>query len=232
MDQFSLQGLVDNYLSRREDRDPTKTFHMSDMGMCMRKRILKRMGKSHTDFEPRTYRLFAVGHMIHEYFQDMLEKEGVLVHKEGEISMMGGELIGHYDAIVKAKDGLHLYELKTVHSRKILYKDVDEQYIMQGLTYMMALQPEYSIKDLRVCLISRDDLIMKETGHTLTPEWTQRIHNELGLLWESWQNKDKKLPPELEPTDKQAWLCGYCAYREHCPVAAERIAKKKRGKKC
>jgi hypothetical protein len=212
---FSLQGFVDNYLELNSDNQISNCFRISDMGRCYRMRILKRMGASYDRVDERTMRLFEIGHVNHKFLQDLLDDAGILVSKEETVSIANGELVGHFDALIDFADGLHLLEFKNTHSRKLLYGDIDRHYIMQGLTYWLACEQKYpNIKDLRVCLISRDDWMIKEVGFTLTGEWRKDISNEIEQLLMYWHNRDKELPPLLPDTD---WQCGYCNYRQHCP---------------
>jgi hypothetical protein len=211
---LSLEKLLNEYLATKIDRDGTKCFSVSDMGTCKRKRILARLGSNRKPFDARTKRIFAIGTVNHEYLQDLLEDAGILIGRELTVKFPEVGFVGHCDALVDWHGDKYLYEFKNVHSRKILYGEIDHHYVLQGMTYLMGLEKDFGkIKALRVVLVSRDDWIMKE------------ISNEMFEMAKLWQRKDS-LPDELADDDKENWLCGYCNFVEHCPKAQKRIAEK------
>lgn len=227
---FNLQKMLDVYLGGAKPRDNTASFHMSDMGMCLRKRILKRLGKSSEPIPERTLRLFEMGHVVHDYIQKMIEDEGLLFAKELTVRLDEFELVGHFDAIIKFNGKYSLLELKTVHSRKILYDTVDKHYVLQGMAYWMAFEknnPQTKIDELIVAMISRDDWLMKEVHYKLDDYWKKEVGDELQALFAAWLKRDKELPAELEKTDPMAWQCGWCGFIQFCPEAQARLKEPK-----
>jgi CRISPR/Cas system-associated exonuclease Cas4 (RecB family) len=181
--------------------------------------------RRHVEVDLRTKRLFAIGHLHHLYFQDILKEAGVL--EEAEVRCEAPEVgfAGSCDALVKHEGEYYVYEFKNCHSRKLLFKDTDKHHVLQGLTYLMLLEKKLNIKikELRLVLISRDDMLVKETGHFLTTELAEQISNEMFFMWKALQfyEKNKVLPAELEPEAEDSWQCRYCSYIEHCPKAQE-----------
>ncbi len=229
---FSFQKAFDEALTdeKRELHDTTKSFYVSDMAGCFRKRILKRMGKETEPFDDRTLRLFYVGNQNHLLYCDILAKTGALLEKEIPCRWEEYELSGRADALVQTKDnGFLLYEFKTTHSRKLINFDPeqDKHYIMQGLTYLHLLNPQYNnaITQLRLVLVSRDDLLIKELGFYPTEAWMNEITTDLKTLQDYWQKRDKELPPELE---KGRWECRYCNLLKHCPNKVIELTKKEK----
>ena len=218
-ESFSFQKAFDKILveKQQELHDATKAFYVSDMAMCFRKRILKRMGKEQEPFNERTLRLFYVGNQNHLLYCDILAKAGALLDKEISCYWQEYELAGRADALVQTQNnGILLYEFKTTHSRKLLHFDIEEdkRYILQGLTYLHLLNPNYNntLKQLRLVLVSRDDLLIKEITFYLTEQWMNEIIIDIKTLWDYWQKKE--IPPELE---KGVWECKYCGMIKHCP---------------
>jgi hypothetical protein len=223
---LTMESLFNTHISQ-DSEFSHKSFHVSGMGLCVRKRILERTGAIHKDVDLRTKRLFAIGKLHHIYFQDILQEAKILVAKEVRVEAPEVGFAGSCDALVKFKDEYYVYEFKNCHSFKLLYKDVDHHNVLQGLTYLMLLEKQrgIKIKELRLVLISRDDMLIKETGHVLTPELAKEISDEMfnmsTYLFD--YEKNQVLPDELRADDKLAWQCGYCTYIQHCPLAKERV---------
>jgi CRISPR/Cas system-associated exonuclease Cas4 (RecB family) len=223
---LSMEYLFNQHISR-DDEFSHDSFHISGMGLCRRKRLLERTGASHVDVDLRTKRLFAIGKLHHIYFQDILEDAGIL--EEAEIKVEAPEVgfVGSCDALVKYDNEYYVYEFKNCHSRKIIYGVTDHHHVLQGLTYLMLIEKKLNIKikELRLVLISRDDLLVKETGHTLTKELAEEISNEMFDMAQRLikYEQTKELPDELANDDVTNWQCSYCGFIEHCPKAQERI---------
>ena len=198
---------------RKAEIRPTK-WRVSGMGTCIRQRYLERVGAPCQPFEPRVLRVFKIGKILHEYIQELLGYNNLLVAKEGTVE--NDHIRGHFDAIVKDGDNQILYEFKSVHSRKFHYVrkrgGMDKHHIKQVLTYFMLLKPKYpKLKEARIVYFSKDDLCIEEQMFYLTPEREAEIKDELATLDKYWE--EKKLPP-AEPMEE--WECGYCGFTQ-CP---------------
>jgi hypothetical protein len=232
---LSMEVLFNRHISR--DREfPHTSFHISGMGLCKRKRILERTGASHVDTDLRTKRLFAIGHLHHKYFQDILFDAGIVIGTEVSVTAPEVGFVGSCDALVYMEGEYYVYEFKNCHSRKLLYKDTDHHNVLQGIAYLMLLekQMDIKIKELRLVLISRDDMLIKETAHIATKELREEISNEMFDMAQRLikYNTTKELPDELWADDKMSWQCSYCNFIEHCPAAQKRVqAKSKKIKK-
>jgi len=236
MNGYTLEGALNRQLSKpRINRHHTQDkFHCSDMGKCFRMRILKRMCAESDTFPARTLRLFAAGHTMHDHIQGLIMRDGKEhgydVETGTELEIPAYDLVGEADLLLLSDDGNMLYEIKTVHSRKLLYKDVDIHYAFQLLTYALCLKKSRGIDvSPRVAMISRDDWLVKEVGYTLNKEWEHDIYQELNALKSYWENRNKELPPETVQESSEAWMCSSCVYIRHCPKA-QQWAKKRGGK--
>lgn len=220
--------ILDDYLQEnRRELKPSEHFRVSDMGKCMRMRFWKRQGKKGIEIEPRVLRIFEIGTIVHERMREILEEKNVLVSAEETIELNGFQ--GHYDGIIRLKDGLALCELKTVHSGKFSYllnsNQRDEHYEAQLMTYMKILREgDYpQLRDGRLIYLSKDDLRIAEFGFTWSEKWDKKITEEMEQLNQYWA--DDELPPAQPP---QKWMCKYCPYRGECkpekfPEEAEQL---------
>ena len=205
---FSLQKIVDAYLAgEQKEHDDTKCFYASQLGTCFRRRILQRLNSPH---QPKTIldlRKFSIGKFIHIWLQDILAKSCYLLEEELKCGDTDYECFGRADALVQTpENGLLLYEFKSTHSRALIYNEMPRGYILQGLFYVQCLNKQYNnaIKQLRICQISRDDLLLKETGFYLTDQWQAELKAELEELKAWWGKREVELPPELPEGD---WQC-------------------------
>jgi len=233
---FSLIGVIDEYLEeQREERDRTKYFYISDMGKCLRMRILKRMGYQPDPLTPRLRRIFAVGEMHHAFIQELLEKKGYLVEKEGEVYWEDFELKGRFDAVIKVEDKYILYDIKSVHSRKFHYLEngeKDSHYIKQLLVYYKLLRSKYQPLEARLLYVSKDDLCIAEYGFSYN-KYEMNIYSELDALRHWW--KRQELPPRKDDFPN-GWECKFCFYKTACKNSipqeeniTEQITKQKGG---
>jgi len=221
--RFSLIGLLDQYLEENnEDRD-NKDFHASDMGGCFLKRYWKREGKKFDPANPRKLRVFKVGHIIHDFLQEVAKQGKNIKVLECESELTYGEnfISGHPDLLIEVDNHLILYDIKTVHSRKFHYsvnprngmaKD-DLNYIAQLHTYALMLEKKYPrLVDCRILYVSKDDLSMAEKAYPFTEYARNQVVKELDKLKEVWDKKE-----EPKPIPQEDWECGYCVYQSQCP---------------
>ena len=207
-----LAELIDEYiLEKRETqvRDNSK-FRVSDAGRCRLMRYWKRQGKPFTD-EPdeRTLRVFEVGHVFHNWLQDLLELQGTLAGREIRVEDI--HRIGHIDALVLPEGGpLVLYDFKTVNSRKFSYlsAEADRHYHFQAATYALLLP--LGVGSIRIAYVSKDDLRIQEVPVDLE-DIRGQVVEDWAILVKAW-NEGKE--PEPNP---MSWECKYCAYGSACP---------------
>lgn len=208
-----LENIISQYLSESqasEMRNPK--FRVSDAGRCHLMRYWKRMGKPFSDLpDERRLRIFAVGHLFHRWLQDILQQKGVLEARELMVEDI--HRVGHIDAIVKTPEGLILYDFKTVHSRKFHHRKengmTDLHYAIQAYTYSTMLP--FSVADIRIVFISKDDLCLEEVSVFQFPDIQEKTYQDWFLLLEAWEKQREPAPNPMP------WECKYCWYRTACP---------------
>jgi len=205
-----LANLVDTYIAekRTEQIRTLDKFRVSDAGRCHLMRYWKRQGKPFSDVpDERTLRVFEVGHVFHEWLQNLLKDKGVLMEKELEVQ--DKHRIGHIDALVMTEQGLVLYDFKTIHSRKFHYMaegDGDKHYAMQAYTYATLLP--FGVADIRIAYISKDDLCIKEVS--IDEEVEQDVIDDWNVLISAWGQQEEPKPNSMD------WECKYCGYKSLC----------------
>ena len=187
------------------------------MGMCPRKRFYKRQGILPEEFDERTKRVFKVGEIFHEWLQDLLKKQEVLIACEEEVKDDKLNYKGHYDALVNFEkdDHLILYDFKTVNSMAFSYYDKQgfpEYHKSQLMSYIYFLRKQRFplLKEGRMFYISKDDFRTVEMPIIFNDEWENRIEQELILLNNYWE--EGKLPPRIVKdykslSEPEAWQC-------------------------
>ena len=205
-----LELLIDAFISERRDGQGRSydKFRCSSAGRCRLMRYWQRQGRSVSDVpDERARRVFEVGHMFHEWVQDILDRRQLLIEREKEVEDL--HRIGHIDAIVREGGRIILYDFKTVHSRKFTYlkEGADIHYQYQITSY--ALMLPYDVDEARIAYISKDDLRIREIpvdyegiAPAVTDDWN--------ILINAWE---KQVAPEPNPKE---WECKYCAYGSSC----------------
>jgi CRISPR/Cas system-associated exonuclease Cas4 (RecB family) len=173
-------------------------------------RYWKRLGLAPSDQpDERTLRVFEVGHVFHNWLQDLLEDQGALAGREIRVEDL--HRIGHIDALVLTGKGpLVLYDFKTVNSRKFSYLSAegDRHYHFQAATY--ALMLPLGVGEIRLAYISKDDLRIREVPVDLEA-LRDSVNEDWAILIEAWRAGQE---PEANPMD---WECPYCGYGSTCP---------------
>ena len=233
--RFSATGIIDEYLREAniEDEDSNKnlSFRASGVGTCQLKRYWKRTGKKGEPTDARGLRVFAVGHQVHQFIQNITKKKGVSILQEVELEYRDPEtdellLTGHLDDLIQYKNELILMDYKTVHSRKFHYLgkgEGDTHYDKQIIAYMLMLKQldpaKYKdLKDLRILYISKDDLCTKEVAVFPKQDIIDAVIKDIYEM--NYYYKEKKEPQAIP---QMPWECNYCGYQIDCPRGKDQM---------
>jgi len=194
--QTGVRQIVDDFLIAESEkvRDYGDYWSASSAGYCMRKQIFQRLGVPPVeDKDPRLQRVFTSGHIFHEWIQGLTKQAGVSVAQETELIDEQLMVKGHFDDLIKTKEGLILYDYKTVNSRAFGYKKDEPSHYhkMQVGTYIYMLRKgEFKgLEEGRILLISKDDLRMKEQEVRWTPELAKAVHGYWSTLNGYWKKQ-------------------------------------------
>jgi len=197
----------------RKDRDNSK-FHPSEIGGCSRKIWYNMMGVKGEDFSPRTCRIFDNGHFVHERFNRMFEKLGILEWEEKKVS--DDLFSGHADASIKVAGNSVLVDYKSIGSYgfKLLKEGSEflkEEYKAQLTVYMGLLHKSncYFIFENK----DNQDVLVKELVFNM--DYFNSLRAKASKIREDMSTN--KLP-DRDFDITTSWVCKYCKYKSLCEV--------------
>lgn len=208
-----IRPALDKYFVSLADkkRDYGDYWSASSAGYCMRKVLFERLKvppvpKDEIDVS-RQQRVFAVGHLFHEFYQKLTKDLGLSVAQELELQDEDIMVRGHFDDLVLINDQLILYDYKTVNSQQFKYKKDRMSYYhrLQLGTYMYmirnaetkslgkkfyeAYRLNGNLKEARIMTISKDDHRQDE----LALIWNDMLENDVINYWKElnahWEKK-------------------------------------------
>lgn len=106
-----VREVVDNYLieESKKIRDYGDYWSASSAGYCMRRNMFERLKVPHVTEDARKQRVFTVGHIFHQFIQELTQKAGISVAQEIELKDEELMILGHADDLVLVP---HEYTLK------------------------------------------------------------------------------------------------------------------------
>lgn len=213
-----IAKIIDEYIAeKRKGYVKSGRWHISNAGLCHRKRFFNRKGYEETNpFDKRTLRVFECGHIFHKFITDALEWKGVLKGKEVHIKFK--DRSGYCDCTATDDDTLVLFENKSQHSQAFKYLNgrAKTYHKMQAINYYTHLKKRKAyrnIKSIRIVYISKDDLRIEEIAiiKSEIPEIKRLIKEDWKVLRKYW--KANTIPPAI-PQEK--WECKSCVFRDLC----------------
>lgn len=214
-----IQELIDDILAedQKEERVRSGLWNPSKFGRCLKLQYLDRHNEpksSHVD--ARTLRVFKVGHVFHEWIQDLILSK--YPDAEIEKKVQTKHLKGFADYVLDDEVG----DIKTVHSKSFWYLkkkgsnilEDKKENILQLTTYAILLNKPY----IRLVLVSKDDLTIKEYRIKVTFDLKKKVGHELYQLNKYW--REQQLPP-AKPRAFNGKECKYCNYQEVCLTEEE-----------
>jgi len=217
----SIQTLIDEHLKAERDKREHKSsgrYIASNLGKCYRAQYWYRKGEPVSNPpDERTYRVFAVGDIFHQFVQDIIAKQP---NAQIEVSASNEDFACRADMVIDDE----VYEIKSQHSRAFWYMTKSENIaedkepnILQGLMCAKMLGKVA----VRLVFISKDDLCIAEYGFALSHEWEEKLAQEIKTLNEIWDKQE--LPPACpraypkKKGDKIEYAeCGYCGWKTKC----------------
>jgi len=215
---MNIKNLLDESLKKeqdsRKDRKRSGKFSPSSLGKCYRAQIWNRMAVEQSNPpDERTLRVFAAGHLFHEFVQKLIPNKQVEVKIEDE------NFLGFADIVT---DNM-VIDLKSQHSRAFWYMNQNKTEtskehmdrfirskmpnILQTTFYAWKLKKEF----IKIAFISKDDLCIEEYSFT-TAEFIHPLLEEIETLRKYWKNK---ILPPAKPRcyfDKKTGTCRECQY--------------------
>jgi CRISPR/Cas system-associated exonuclease Cas4 (RecB family) len=192
------------------NRDTTK-FRLSDAGKCRLMRYWKRQGREATNsMSPEVTLQMQAGNLLHAYIERAVQWCNGLV--DSESTLEDDHRIGHFDMVIHDHDGLIMYDIKTINSKKAYFMEkdgnrADPQHIAQIVSY--AIMYPGQLDALRLAYVVRDTFEIREieverisSEPTVIADWQ--------LLLDAWVDQKE---PAANPSE---WECKYCQYKADC----------------
>ena len=209
---MTSQILINEQLKkeREEHKKEINHWHPSKLGSCLTGMYLERLDlPPDKDFDERTLRVFAVGHIFEKWYLDTVEKSGAVVDRQIALEWPEFDVRGALDAEI---DGLP-HELKSKHSRGFWHMiregGASRHHMMQLWTYLKMRDK----KEGRLIYISKDDLGIQEYVVLLNDESLEKeVTNELEILNKAWK---EKVAPAIE-FNEDDWRAKYCRWHLQC----------------
>jgi hypothetical protein len=231
---FSVEAALDAYVDEVEEaRTPDGHWHPSSLYGCPRKAVYEARGVVATDPpDARKRRLFRVGHLLHQFVQDAVERfVGTLIrraYRELPVAIPELNIAGTADGLVEFESGYwELQEYKSINSRSFKYNDLPKvEHVGQVTPYLYALQkhgsPARGVPPLgdaltraRITYVSKDDLEISEHIVLMTDAKLADLETRVTSL-SRYSGTD--LPPRMPDgaRGKRHWACGYCSFVSRC----------------
>ena len=223
----SFDELLRTYLLAQEEkaskeRDPD-WWWASELGTCMRKQFLRRLGIKPKEKQWRITFIAEQGKAIHSWIQNIVKNTGRLIAAEEELRDENLRYKGKFDLIVnlneKNKPYLSLVDLKTQRSEAFFRRAKDpatakvkEFQKMQLASYFLFARRKYpDLKDARIYYLDRGGGVREEFVFKFKPEMFKKVLDELTLLNDYWSKKI--LPPCNHTWECKEW-CDF--YKKEC----------------
>ena len=220
-------------------------YHGSGAGMCSRKLYYQSIEKAEETNQPnaKSNRIMRLGTIVHEDFEKAFSLYNNIIYNkliynnnkdnkkknnikekqleflyENEVIIDELNVRGFYDLVVKSKEEVYLYDIKTMGSWPWKYKIANggtgsENHHLQLATYGLAIKKEFGRLDgMFLLYYNKDNSDMKQ------------IEVPIGMLENAenyWKNIRKEhvngLPQfKLGASPVEVWNCSYCNYYDHC----------------
>ena len=218
-------------------------YHGSGAGTCSRKLYYQSVERAKETNKPteRGNRIMRLGTIVHEDFEKAFslynnniynkliyrnsnKKENNIKEKqieflfENEIIVDELNVRGFYDLVVKYRDEVYLYDLKTMGSWPWKSKIANdgtgsETHHLQLATYGLAIKEEFGRRDgMYLLYYNKDTSSMKEVEVPMAT--LMRAEN----YWRNVNQEHKMGLPNfrLGSSPVEQWNCSYCNYYDHC----------------
>lgn len=201
---FDFDKILVNYLNDKEPREhEIGVYRASEVSKC--NRALYYIYKS----DPKNpgikqMRVFEVGHVIHEFVENLLKEHEWFIACEEEISKEFNDftIMGHYDALIKEEGHLAVIDFKTT---KNIPTRLYDNHLKQVNTYL-------HLKGVEVGYVV---YIEKNSFKTKTfPIYADKILFEETLL--KTKHLHKCLQEGKIPMMEKTPLCNYCDFKKKC----------------
>lgn len=210
--RLSIQGMIDDVLSSKGEREKSKKFSPSSFGKCFRAQYWNRKDEPKSNPpDSRVMRVFKAGNLFHDFVQQTIINKYPEIQKEVLVAV-DEDIVGYADLV----NDIEVIDIKSQHSQAFHYmsktKDIGEDRKpnwLQVMYYAMALKKPGA----RLVFVSKDDLCIQEYHFTVDNKWKKEVNDELKILRMWWEKQ--KLPP-AQPRAYGGKECKFCQWMDKC----------------
>jgi len=203
---MGIVALVNDYIaSRRDDDKHGGSIYPSAIGLCPRKAIYIYRGEEPTNpFGPRLLRVFEVGKIFEDFVLEALKSADVLLGCHPPVKDL--YFSGKIDGVVAQGGQTYIVELKTIHSKAFLYKNLPyDHHVYQVLCYHLLWRKLFTtqLSAPHIVYISKDDLLIDEYVVPLSRE--AEVQERMDYLVACAQKGE--LPDRPHSDSHEHWAC-------------------------
>lgn len=217
-----IQEKIDKHLLAQEEIKKNKIrsgkFSPSSLGRCYRMQYWNRLNEPKSNpLKAETLRIFAIGNLIHKFFQDILKENCLIEAKvETEDCLGFADIVGENEVVdIKSVRSFQFKLMKGIKDKKNHYKKIPYDFpkeksceILQVSYYAITLGKPKG----RLIFVNKDSLEVVEYSFEVK-NFEDRLKKELEVLRGYWVRKE--LPPP-EPRVYNGKECEYCQYQTKC----------------
>lgn len=211
-----IKNVLNAHTLDEERSQPTRaaaSFHASEILHCQRRLVYDRLGfpKEPTKSRAEWIRDRDVGTAMHTFYENKLEKAGILIKKEGTLPANPYEIGARFDGIIQLGDEKIIVELKTVKERywkEVPKGDKFRDHYAQSQMYLHFLGFPHAL----IVYINRNSNEIKEFLIGYDPVMVQEVLNRTTRLK---LYKDSSIIPRWQPSKLE---CGFCAFTSICAL--------------
>jgi len=205
----SFDEVLRTYLKRQEEEGKEKRdnnwWFASELGTCLRKQFLRRLGVNPVQKEFRIAFLAEQGKVIHDRMEAIAKQAGILVNSEYTLTNEQYRYKGRFDLLVNLGNGtdpyLSLIDIKTQRPEAFFRRAklpegqrvaaFQKKQLASYFYFARMIWP--TIRDARIYYLDRGGGVREEYLFKFGKEAFKEVLDELETLNKYWQ--EKKLPP-------------------------------------
>lgn len=219
--------LTEDAFKKRKVRD---AWYASDLGNCPSGVYYDRLNQGQSsEIEPRTLRIFEMGHIGHGWVQSIATRSGLVRGIEEDLRVQDKSLNarGRADMLLQLDKYHILYDIKTVNSRMFWWNKqkgyvASPNHKQQLHFYYEHLSKLYPNMIMAMLYLSKDDLSVQEIFVEYDEKIIEENHQYFQVLQDAWKNQTPPTPvsstsfDSIKMTWKINWKAKYCRYHHLC----------------
>lgn len=210
---MNIETLIDDHLENKrnqETRDLGK-FRASSFGRCYLAQVLKRRGEEETNPPgAKSLRIFNIGHMVHEYVQNLIPNKNEVCELEYQDEDFSGHCDYVGDTYVEDYKTVNVFKFNQIIKKGADVAEIVPNYVLQ----LMAYCKWWDKPTGRLTFINKDDWRIKSFDFQYS-DYEDLLEDEFDILKAFW-NKNR-LPPAMPRIRYgRSEECIYCGYKDRC----------------